>query len=85
MNTTLTAHAARWCEAAGIPKPDDVEQMEKGVAMTWCMDDDDDPSYIFAGCRLDGSIRWSAESGGATWNLGDDSASLIAAIKEATR
>lgn len=83
MTDTLTARAARWCEAAGIPKPDDVEQMEKGVAMTWCVDDDEDfPTYIFAGCRMDGSLRWSAESGGASWDRGSDSASLIAAIKE---
>lgn len=42
MNDTMTARAARWCEAAGIPPPDEVEDDETGVTMSWWLPGDND-------------------------------------------
>lgn len=84
----LTARAARWCEAAGIPPPDDVEEddtrdgRERGVSMSWWLPGDND---FDAECYPTGEFRWES-----WWRWEDygyeetSSASLIAAIKEAT-
>lgn len=79
MNPTLTELAARWCDAAGIPPPDEVMPEPPYMEAYWHLPVGRRFEAIF---HADGSMWW--ENPCDVTQDGKDSASLIAAIKEAT-